>query len=544
MIYECKDNSKFWLNETVDALLDYIKDFPDEAKNPITCAAGMTPSAPIHFGILREIAISYFVAEELKKRGFPVRLVYYWDDYDHFCKIPYFKTKEEVAEHIGKRLHYVPDFLGGRPSYGQHIMEDFEKVLSKCGFFPEYDYQSIAYTEGKYFKHMKYVIENRHKIFDILNEDKKPYTPEMEEVRKNYYPFEVYCSECGTDKAKVTDYNKETRNIKYHCNKCGNDGSYILGENFEGKLIWKLNWAMRWFDDSVCYESSGENQLTDTGSYSVASKIVTELFGGRVPFSLLYRFIGAPGIAKVSRAQGKDTLAEKFSDVVEPQIIRWLLVKNPPQKNFTVDMNEGIFRLYNEWDKFEEKVLSGEDCTDLDKEIYSISCKDVKKSELNVGFKKLTTVLAIANNNFDLAIEMLCHIQHFDITKNELKEKLKPRMDCASAWLYKYDNIQQEPKLRTTFDSKSFNSFSPELHFCLYELAYNLSNTFDENDYTDILYSIPKMIEGDPAKLKKLQKEFFTALYKLLFGTERGPKLGILLGLIDTKILNVLIKGD
>lgn len=544
MIYECKESNKFWLYETVDNLLDYIKDYPEELKNPVTCAAGMTPSAPIHFGILREIAISSFVAEELKKRNIPVRLVYYWDDYDHFCKIPYFKKKEEIADLIGRKLGSVPDLYGNYSSYGEHIMRDFEKVLSKCGFFPEYDYQSKSYDSGKYEKYMKKAMSERLKIFDIINEKKQPYTEEVKQEREKYYPFEVYCSKCGTDKAIVTNYNSETGVINYKCKNCGNESSYIIGKNFEGKLVWKINWAMRWKDDSVCYESSGENQLTDTGSYSVSSRIVTEIFNGRVPFSLLYRFIGAPGLAKVSRAQGEASLANKFSDVLEPAIIRWLLIKNPPQKQFTVDINNGIFRLYNEWDKFEEKILLGENCTDLDKEIYRISCSNIKKSEITVGFKKLTTVLAVANNNIDLAIEMLYHIEHFDCSKAELKEKIMPRLECASAWLYKYGNIQQEPKLADKFNGDAFSSFSDEIKFCLNELVYNLSDTFNENDYTDILYTIPKLLENDSEKVKLLQKDFFTALYKLLFGTDRGPKLGILLGLIDIKTLEKLIKGE
>ena len=39
----------------------------------ITCASGVSPSGPIHLGNLREFLTAHFVAEELRRRGVPVR---------------------------------------------------------------------------------------------------------------------------------------------------------------------------------------------------------------------------------------------------------------------------------------------------------------------------------------------------------------------------------------------------------------------------------------------------------------------------------------
>ncbi|MBP5753060.1 MAG: hypothetical protein J6W60_09420, partial [Treponema sp.] len=102
--------------------------------------------------------------------------------------------------------------------------------------------------------------------------------------REAYYPLEVYCEKCGRDSAKTKSYDKEKTTITYVCQKCGHEGSYNIMPGFKGKLIWKANWALRWSDDSVNFESSGENQLTDTGSYSVATRIAAEIFGGKTPF--------------------------------------------------------------------------------------------------------------------------------------------------------------------------------------------------------------------------------------------------------------------
>lgn len=543
MIYECSGTSAFWLTEVVDNFLHYVESLPQEKNSMLICAAGMTPSAPIHFGILREIALSAFVADELKRRNIPVKLIYFWDDYDHFCKIPSFKKREEIEEHLGKNLRNVPDLLGGTTSYGEHIMESFESVLKTCGFFPEYDYQWISYHSGRYDKYMEEIFNRRKEVFDLLHEDRKPYSAELEEARENFYPFEVYCNYCKKDSSKIDGYDAKTKIVSYTCKNCGYKGTYTLGKDFEGKLFWKINWAMRWVDSEIVFESSGENQLTDTGSYAVAKKISNNIFGRREPFSLLYRFIGAPGVAKVSRALGKDASATTLTDVLEPVIIRWLLIKNSPDKPFVIDIGNGIVRLYNEWDKFEEKVRIG-DCTEIDKKVYEIACEGVVKSRVTVPFRTIATALGIANRDEILAVKMLKKILKIDVSEEKLHADIRPRMSCVSKWLYDYNHVDQEPKLQQFFNRKTYESFDDKVVCCLKELATNLNNVCTEESMTEILYAIPKKLTVGEENIKKLRKDFFQSLYILLLGQKQGPKLGTLLSLVEPKILKQLIIGE
>lgn len=543
MIYECSGTSAFWLTEVVDNFLHYVESLPQEKNSMLICAAGMTPSAPIHFGILREIALSAFVADELKRRNIPVKLIYFWDDYDHFCKIPSFKKREEIEEHLGKNLRNVPDLLGGTTSYGEHIMESFESVLKTCGFFPEYDYQWISYHSGRYDKYMEEIFNRRKDVFDLLHEDRKPYSAELEEARENFYPFEVYCNHCKKDSSKINSYDAKTKIVSYTCKNCGYKGTYTLGKDFEGKLFWKINWAMRWVDSEIVFESSGENQLTDTGSYAVAKKISNNIFGRREPFSLLYRFIGAPGVAKVSRALGKDASATTLTDVLEPVIIRWLLIKNSPDKPFVIDIGNGIVRLYNEWDKFEEKVRIG-DCTEIDKKVYEIACEGVVKSRVTVPFRTIATALGIANRDEILAVKMLKKILKIDVSEEKLHADIRPRMSCVSKWLYDYNHVDQEPKLQQFFNRKTYESFDDKVVCCLKELATNLNNVCTEESMTEILYAIPKKLTVGEENIKKLRKDFFQSLYILLLGQKQGPKLGTLLSLVEPKILKQLIIGE
>ncbi len=56
--------------------------------NLVTVSSGISPSGPVHLGNLREVLTVHFVADELARRGVPVRHLHVWDDYDRFRKVP------------------------------------------------------------------------------------------------------------------------------------------------------------------------------------------------------------------------------------------------------------------------------------------------------------------------------------------------------------------------------------------------------------------------------------------------------------------------
>ena len=85
---------------------DIIKRSPD--KEEYVCAAGISPSGSIHIGNFRDIATSYFVYKALIKQGKKARLLFSWDEFDRFRKVPV-NVKEvapELENEIGKpRTH-------------------------------------------------------------------------------------------------------------------------------------------------------------------------------------------------------------------------------------------------------------------------------------------------------------------------------------------------------------------------------------------------------------------------------------------------------
>ena len=63
-----------------------VESFPDEQR--YTCAAGISPSGVVHFGNFRDLITSFAVARGLKALEKKVRILFSWDDYDRFRKVP------------------------------------------------------------------------------------------------------------------------------------------------------------------------------------------------------------------------------------------------------------------------------------------------------------------------------------------------------------------------------------------------------------------------------------------------------------------------
>ena len=117
--------------------------------NLVTVASGASPSGPIHLGNLREFITPHFVAEELRRRGVPVRHLHSWDDFDRFRKVPA-GVPAAWAEHIGRPLTAVPDPWECHDSWADHFKAPLQESLRELGVEMEEVSQTEMYTSGAY----------------------------------------------------------------------------------------------------------------------------------------------------------------------------------------------------------------------------------------------------------------------------------------------------------------------------------------------------------------------------------------------------------
>ena len=126
----------------------------------------------------------------------------------------------------------------------------------------------------------------------------------------------------------VTGYDDATTELTYTC-ACGHHETVLLSEHRSGKLVWKVDWPMRWAYEGVIFEPSGVDHQAPGSSFVVGGRLVSEIFGGEQPIGPMYAFVGISGMAKMSSSRGGvPTPADALEIMEEPRAA--LAVRAPP----------------------------------------------------------------------------------------------------------------------------------------------------------------------------------------------------------------------
>ncbi|MGH3948316.1 MAG: lysine--tRNA ligase, partial [Pseudonocardiaceae bacterium] len=302
-----------WIQRAADGAIEHAH---RSGEKTIVCASGVSPSGPIHLGNLREVMTAHFVAEEIKSRGYDAVHLHSWDDYDRFRKVPA-GLDEGLAEYVGRPLSAVPDPYGERDSYASHFMAEFSDALATLGVQMHEVRQSVQYPRGTYNAAIRRAMDLRGEVFDVLSgfQTEGLHEAPAAERRAAYYPFKPYCQSCGRDSTTVVGYDGLV--VAYRC-RCGHFGEMELadGASMSGKLVWKVDWPMRWVHEQVDFEPAGEDHHAPSSSYASGSVLVREIFGGAAPHSFAYSFVGlAGGSSKMSGSAGGVAIPATALDV-------------------------------------------------------------------------------------------------------------------------------------------------------------------------------------------------------------------------------------
>ena len=155
------------MNWAREIALEIIEKRPNEEVYNVAC--GVSPSGFIHIGNFREIVTPYLIATELRELGKKVRFFISVDNYDRFRKVPA-GIPESCSEHIGKPYVGFPSPFNPEISYGEDFQARFISECEAMGIkFDDIIYQSKEYTSGRYAEKVKYAMDKRGEIFDIID---------------------------------------------------------------------------------------------------------------------------------------------------------------------------------------------------------------------------------------------------------------------------------------------------------------------------------------------------------------------------------------
>lgn len=525
-----------WSEEIAEQL---IKKNPD--KEEYICAAGVSPSGSVHIGNFRDIATPLFVVKALEKKGKKAKLIISWDEFDRCRKIPanvQAVVGSDYDKYIGCPYVDIPDPFGCHENYARHFEEEFLEGIRAFGIKFECRYQADMYRSGKYTADLIEALRKRGEIFEILDSFKTKDMSKSEEERREihdaekaaYYPVSIFCPECHTDFTKILSINEDCTEADYEC-RCGHRGHFNFTENFNCKLGWKIDWAMRWKYEQVDFEPGGKDHSAPTGSYNNSRVIAKEIYGHEAPLYQGYEFIGIKGVAgKMSSSSGLNMTPATLLKLYQPEIILWLYSKTEPTKAFDFCFDDGILRQYFEFDKMLTDCREGRANEQTQSIMYNcmIEGREVK----TVPMSLIVQLGSIVNFN----VPMLETVFE-KIGMNYKEADFADRLMRAKFWLEQCAPDQVN-KLRQTRNFEVYNAMSDEEKKTIELLHdYIAKGNYTLDELNAELYAIPKTVYGTDMtdkELKALQGNFFKNVYKLIIDKEKGPRLYLFLYAIDT----------
>lgn len=512
-----------WSEEIAEKI---IKRNPD--KEEYVCAAGISPSGSIHIGNFRDIATSYFVVKALRKKGKKAKLLFSWDEFDRLRKVPVnvAAVTEGFEKYIGMPYVDVPDPFEKEKSYALYFEKEFEEAIKKFGIEMDYRHQAEMYRSGKYEENIIFALKKRKEIFDIIDSHRTQEAAEGE--REAYFPVNIYCDKCGKDTGKLTSVNDDCTEGEYTCS-CGHSGHIDFRKNHNVKLLWKIDWPMRWMYEGVDFEPGGKDHASLNGSYDTSREICEKIFGFPAPIFQGYEFIGIKGTTgKMSGSSGLNLTPDALLKIYQPEVILWLYSKTEPMKAFDFCFDDGILRQYFEFDKMSTAIKDGtaDERTLGIMHNTEVSGREVKEVPMSL--------LVQLGSIVDFNVPMLETV--FEKIGMPYKyEDFSDRLERAKYWL---ENCSPENvnKLREIRNFEVYNSLTDLEKANIKELHKYLSeNTYTLDELNTELYAIPKRTAGEVSEkeLKAQQGTFFKNVYKLLIDKEKGPRLYLFLYAIE-----------
>jgi lysyl-tRNA synthetase class 1 len=527
---------------------------------PVVVASGLSPSGPIHLGNLREVMFPHLVADEIRRRGIDCVHILSWDDFDRYRKVPA-GYDPAWKQHIGKPLTAVPAPAGSPyPNWAEHFKAPMAGALDRLGVLYRGISQTGMYISGAYRDRILLAMRERARIDAILGEyrtkGRKPASAQAGEAdpaadaaaegsgaaseddgstETGYYPYKPYCMSCRTDLTTVTGYDDDTTALTYTCT-CGHTETVLLSEFNYGKLVWKVDWPMRWAYEGVVFEPSGVDHQSPGSSFVVGGRIVRDIFGGQQPIGPMYAFVGISGMAKMSSSRGGVPTPADALEIMEEPLLRWLYARRKPQQSFTVAFDQEIQRLYDEWDALERRVADGS-AGDAELAAHSravhTAAGDLPRTPRPLPYRTLASVADITTGDQEQILRILSDLDPAHPLRS--LDEVRPRLDCAQHWVDTQLPAEQRTRLRDQPDTAALEALTETERRELNLLLEGLDEHWSLDDLSRLVYAVPKLELGLPLdvkptpELKAAQRAFFALVYRLLIGRDTGPRLPTLL---------------
>ncbi len=481
-------------------------------KGPHLVNDAKTPSGKVHVGALRGVLIHDFVHKAILSAGEKSTYTYHFDDFDPMDGLPVYLDQKKYQEYMGRPLCEVPA-PEGSGSYAEYYAQDFIKVFNHLGAKPEILWGSKLYKDGTFDPAIKIVLDNAEKIQEIYHQ------VSGSEKKKGWLPFQPVCPNCkkiGTTLASSWD-GKE---VSFTCEKdmvkwaegCGYSGK-VSPFGGSGKMPYKVEWAAKWFALGVTVEGAGKDHSSKGGTRDVANTIMREVFHKEPPSDVPYEHILFGG-KKMSSSKGLGSSAAEVSEILPPEILRFLFARVPFQRAIDFDPSNPttIPDLFDEFDRGQKAFFDNSN-PDLAKTWEAAQIGEIKE-EFNLRFNLIKEFVKNLKSNEDILNEAE-KLKGSELTKID-QDAVSLRIKYVKIWISTFDEKMSD---RAGEVKKELSAKQKEL---LVIVADELNDEMSEDELQSFIYNKGKDLGMKPA-------EAFQAIYQTLIRQDQGPRAGALI---------------
>jgi lysyl-tRNA synthetase, class I len=491
-----------------------------EKNGKIILQTGYGPSGLPHIGTFAEVARTTMMANAIKQViDIPTEIITFSDDMDGLRKVPENIPNKEILENnLHKPLTSIPDPFNKFKSFGEHNNEMLKKFLDQFKFKYTFKSSTETYKKGIFNETLLLVMHNYEKIMNII-------LPTLgKERQKTYSPFLPICPTTGKVlEVPIVEIKKKEGKIIYN-----NNGNKIEAEITNGmcKLQWKVDWAMRWYTFNVDYEMYGKDLIES----AILSNKICNTLGKKSPNGFAYElFLDEKG-EKISKSKGNGITIEEWLQYASPESLSLYMYQNPKRakKLYSDVVPKAVDEYLMYIDKFSEQDLKQR----LLNPVWHIHNGTPPKEKSIMPFSVLLNLVGTSN-----ALDKEVLWKFIKKYKKEIVPSEHPILDSLIIYALKYFKDVVEPK-------KKYRKPSPSEKKALQDLINRLKNCKDETE-PEALQTIVYSVGKDNGYEENL-REWFKAIYEIVFGEQDGPRMGFFISFFGIKetieLINKFIK--
>ena len=522
--------SKAWPFEEAQKVVERLKRRKAPASE-IVFETGYGPSGLPHIGTFGEVARTTMVRTAfrlLTEDTVPTRLVCFSDDMDGLRKVPgNVPNQEMMAAYLNQPLTKVPDPFGEYESFGSGNNQRLMAFLDRFGFAYEFASSTDYYKAGRFDAMLLKMLEAYDEVMAIM-------LPSLREERQqSYSPFLPISPKSGAVlQVPIIERDVASGTILFRDPDNDDKLTSVPVTGGAVKCQWKADWALRWAALGIDYEMSGKDLID---SVKLSSRIC-KVLGAAPPDGFNYELFLDEDGQKISKSKGNGLTIDEWLAYASPESLSLFMFQKPKAaKKLYFDV---IPKAVDEYFSFLDAYPRQADDQRLGNPVWHIHSGNPPSIDMPVAFSMLLN-LASASNAHDKDVLWGFIVRHVKGVTPESHPKLDELVGYAVR--YYHDFVAPKKVFRAPDDVE--RAALTALDAKLATLAEDAEAEAIQHAVLDVARAIPryqdesrKGPDGGPG----VSVAWFSTLYQILLGQERGPRFGSFVsiyGVAETRAL-------